>query len=89
MEKELKNESEELKNESEELKNESEELNVSIKENPENKRCEYDFCGANRKFIFGENNHISEELFGKLTEDLSLFFIIFVTSWCCFTEYDI
>jgi len=65
------------------------ELNVYIEKNTENKRCDYKFYGANLKFRFGENNDISNEFLGKLTEDLSLFFIIFTTSWCCLTEYDI
>lgn len=72
-----------------ELKNESKKLNVYIKENIEDKRCEYNFCGANLKFIFGENDDISDEFLGELTEDSSLFFIILPTCWCCFTEYDI
>ena len=73
-----------------ELKNKSKELNVYIKKNTENKRCDYNFCGANLKFSFGRKNyHRSKEFLGKLTENSSLFFIIFTTSWCCLTEYDI
>jgi hypothetical protein len=83
MEKELKNESEE------ELKNESEELNVYIEKNENNERCEYTFLGSNLKFIFRKNNDISKEFFGKLTENSALFFIIFTTCWCCFTEFNI
>jgi hypothetical protein len=80
----------ELKNESEKLKNESEELNVYIEKNKNHERCEYKFLGANQKFIFLKNNNdISKEFFGKLTKNSSLFFIIFTTCWCCFTEYDI
>jgi len=72
-----------------ELKNESEELNVYIEKNENNGRCEYTFLGANSKFIFGKNNNISDECLGKLTKKSSLFFIIYTTCWCCFTEYDI
>jgi len=79
----------ELKNESEEFKNENKKLKVCKRKNKKNKRCEYDFCGANLKFIFGENDDISDEFLGELTEDSSLFFIILTTCWCCFTEYDI
>lgn len=68
---------------------ENKELNVHIQKNTEDKRCDLNFYGANLKFRFGENNDISKEFLGKLTENLSLFFIIFTTTWCCATEYDI
>lgn len=72
------------------LKNKSKELNVYLKKNIKDKRCDYNFCGANLKFSFGRKNYDrSKEFLGKLTENSSLFFIIFTTSWCCLTEYDI
>lgn len=71
---------------------------VYVQKNLEDKRCDHIFYGANLKFrfTFGEvkqhqelNNDTYKEFLGKLTEDSSLFFIIFISSWCCFTEYDI
>ncbi len=80
----------ELKNESKKLKNKSKELNVYIKKNIKDERCDLNFYGANLKFSFGRKNYDrSKEFLGKLTENLSLFFIIFTTNWCCLTEYDI
>ena len=62
---------------------------VYVQKNLKDKRCEEEFRGANLKFMFSTEYTKSEKLIGELTEDLALFFITIISSWCCFTEYDI